>query len=65
MESNLEKFFALIALNLRTNQYAITGSVPLGIRKLKAIQGIGLIVTEKLWDEPASQLSSFVYRGSY
>lgn len=48
-QSNEEKFSALREFNLPTNQYAITGSGPLGIRNLKAIGDIDIIVTPKLW----------------
>lgn len=48
-QSNQEKFSALRAFQLPIDQYAITGSGPLGIRNLKAIGDIDIIVTPKLW----------------
>ena len=48
-QSNQEKFAALRRLQLPIDQYAITGSGPLGIRNLKAIGDIDIIVTTKLW----------------
>jgi hypothetical protein len=47
--SNEEKFSALKKFDLPIDQYAITGSGPLGIRNLKIIGDIDLIVTPKLW----------------
>ena len=47
--SNEEKFSALKKFHLPIDQYAITGSGPLGIRNLKKIGDIDLIVTPKLW----------------
>lgn len=49
-ESNQEKFSALRKFKLPNDQYAITGSGPLGIRNLKAIGDIDIIVTPQLWD---------------
>jgi hypothetical protein len=49
-QSNQEKFSALRKFNLPNNQYAITGSGPLGIRNLKTIGDIDIIVTPELWD---------------
>lgn len=46
--SNQEKFSALRELNLPNDQYAIIGSGPLGIRNIKAIGDIDIIVTPKL-----------------
>ncbi len=48
-QSNQEKFAALRGFQLPIDQYAITGSGPLGIRNLKAIGDIDIIVTPKLW----------------
>lgn len=48
-QSNQEKFSALRKFNLPTDQYAITGSGPLGIRDIKAIGDIDIIVTPQLW----------------
>lgn len=49
IKSNQEKFDVLRGLQLPIDQYAITGSGPLGIRNLKAIGDIDIIVTPKLW----------------
>lgn len=46
--SNQAKFSALREFNLPTDQYAIIGSGPLGIRNIKAIGDIDIIVTPKL-----------------
>ena len=54
-QSNQTKFSALRAFNLPTDQYAIIGSGPLGIRNLKAIGDIDLIVTPELWDALAKK----------
>lgn len=48
-QSNQEKFSALREFNLPAHQYAIIGSGPLGIRNIKAIGDIDIIVTPKLW----------------
>lgn len=53
--SNQEKFSALRRLNLPTGQYAITGSGPLGIRNLKTIGDIDIIVSQELWNDLAAQ----------
>ena len=50
-QNNREKFSALRSFQLPIDQYAITGSGPLGIRNLKAIGDIDIIVTPKLWNE--------------
>jgi hypothetical protein len=52
---NQEKFAALREFNLPIGQYAITASGPLGIRNLREIQDIDLIVTPKLWDSLAEK----------
>ncbi len=49
--NNLEKFSVLRQFNLPCDQYAITGSGPLGIRNLKAIGDIDIIVIQELWDQ--------------
>jgi hypothetical protein len=49
-QSNQEKFSVLRKFNLPRSQYAITGSGPLGIRNLKIIGDIDIIVTPQLWD---------------
>ncbi len=52
---NSAKFEALKKYNLPVDQYAITGSGPLGIRGLREIGDIDIIVTQKLWDELAEK----------
>lgn len=47
-QSNQEKFSALREFNLPNDQYAIVGSGPLGIRNIKAIGDIDIIVSPKL-----------------
>ena len=49
INSNQEKFSVLTGFQLPIDQYAITGSGPLGIRNLKAIGDIDIIVTPQLW----------------
>lgn len=49
-KSNESKFAAIKALSLPIDQYAITGSGALGIRNLKAIGDIDIIVTPELWN---------------
>jgi len=41
-------------LNLPLGQYAITSSGPLGIREIREIGDIDLVVNDDLWDELAS-----------
>ncbi len=53
--NNQEKFAILKGLNLPTNEYAITASGPLGIRNLREINDVDIIVTPKLWDSLASK----------
>lgn len=49
-KANQSKFAAITALNLPVDQYAITGSGVLGIRNLRAISDIDIIVTPELWN---------------
>jgi hypothetical protein len=49
-KANKYKFNAIKALNLPIGQYAITGSGALGIRNLKTIGDIDIIVTAELWN---------------
>ena len=49
INSNAQKFDMLRELSLPIEQYAITGSGPMGIRDLKAIGDIDIIVTDELW----------------
>jgi len=55
MQSNQIKFSALREFNLPIDQYVIAGSGPMGIRNLKAIGDIDIIVSENLWTELASK----------
>jgi len=50
IKNNSPKFAAIRTLNLPMGQYAITGSGTLGIRNLRAIGDIDIIVTPELWN---------------
>lgn len=50
IKNNEQKFLDLKALNLPLGQYAITGSGPMGIRNLREIGDIDIIVSLKLWN---------------
>ncbi|CCB89426.1 GNAT family N-acetyltransferase [Simkania negevensis] len=52
---NKKKFLALKQLDLPVDQYAITASGPLGIRNLRDINDIDIIVTQGLWDTLAAR----------
>ena len=54
-KNNAEMFASLRAFNLPVNEYLITGSGPLGIRNLKAIGDIDIVVSNQLWDILADQ----------
>jgi hypothetical protein len=54
MQNNQKKFDLLRLLHLPLDQYAITASGPLGIRNLREIGDIDIIVSVKLWDSLAS-----------
>lgn len=47
---NLSKFSTVRSLNLPKGHYAISGSGALGIRNLRHINDIDLIVSQELWD---------------
>lgn len=49
-QKNRQKFGAVKKLDLPIGQYAITGSGALGIRNLREIGDIDIIVTADLWD---------------
>lgn len=49
-KKNRPKFAAIKSLNLPIGQYAITGSGTLGIRNLRPINDIDIIVTKDLWN---------------
>jgi GrpB-like predicted nucleotidyltransferase (UPF0157 family) len=53
IKNNNNKFSEVKKLNLPVDQYAITGSGPMGIRNLKEINDIDIIVTSKLWNDLA------------
>ena len=48
---NDKKFAAVKALNLPIGEYAITSSGPLGIREVREIGDVDLIVSDRLWQE--------------
>lgn len=50
LDHNEQKFSHLREFNLPGSQYAITGSGALGIRNLREIGDIDIIVTPELWD---------------
>jgi hypothetical protein len=50
LQKNQEKFSALKKYNLPTDQYAIIGSGPLGIRGLREIGDIDIVVSPELRD---------------
>lgn len=49
--SNIELFKKVKELKLPVGKYALFGSAPLGIRKLKDCRDIDIVVTEDLWNE--------------
>lgn len=55
MHKNREKFKAIKKWGLPIGQYAITGSGALGIRNLKEIGDIDIIVSSQLWDALAAK----------
>lgn len=55
LQRNQEKFAALKKYNLPTNQYAIIGSGPLGIRGLREIGDIDIVVSPELRDKLAAK----------
>lgn len=50
VQKNQEKFSLVKKLNLPIDQYALTGSGALGIRNLREIADIDIIVTSPLWN---------------
>ena len=50
LQKNRQKFAAIKELDLPIGQYAITGSGTLGIRNLREIGDIDIIVTAELWN---------------
>ncbi len=55
LRKNRQKFAAVKKLNLPIGQYAITGSGALGIRNLREIGDIDIIVTADLWNVLAAK----------
>jgi predicted transcriptional regulator YdeE len=53
--ANQQKFADMKNLNLPLDQYVITGSGALGIRNLRKIGDIDILVTSKLWDSLAEK----------
>lgn len=62
-EKNRQKFLEIKALNLPLGQYAITGSGPLGIRNLREIGDIDIIVNSTLWDSLAEKFGVIEEKG--
>jgi hypothetical protein len=61
--NNKDKFELLKSFNLPTSQYAITGSGPLGIRDLREIKDIDILVTDELWEQLVKQYGSVTIDG--
>ena len=55
LQKNRQKFAAVTKLDLPIGQYAITGSGALGIRNLREIGDIDIIVTAELWNVLAAK----------
>lgn len=53
--NNRQKFVLVKELNLPQGDYAITGSGPLGIRNLREVGDIDIIVNPKLWSALAAE----------
>lgn len=54
-KKNQQKFLHIKEFNLPMSQYTITGSGALGVRNLREINDIDIIVTKELWNELAKQ----------
>ncbi len=63
MQKNRQKFDVIKKLNLPIGQYAITGSGALGIRNLREIGDIDIIVTEALWNVIVSKYGITIENG--
>lgn len=63
MPRNKEKFDHLRSFDLPLGEYLITGSGPLGIRNLKEIGDIDIIVTDELWEELENQFGAVEENG--
>ncbi len=55
VQNNRQKFAAVKKLGLPIGQYFISGSGPLGIRNLREVGDIDIIVTDDLWNVLASK----------
>lgn len=55
VQKNMQMFAAVKKLSLPIGQYAITGSGALGIRNLREIGDLDIIVTSELWDALAGR----------
>lgn len=55
LQNNRQKFAAVKKLGLPIGQYAITGSGALGIRNLREIGDIDIIVLDELWNALAAK----------
>ena len=60
---NKEKFDAFRALALPLGQYFITGGGPLGIRDLRVINDIDIVVSNELWNSLSAQYGVVVTNG--
>lgn len=60
---NTKMFAALRAFNLPVDEYLIIGSGALGIRNIRAIGDIDILVTPKLWEILAEQYGNTVVDG--
>ena len=49
MNHNQKLYLELITLDLASDQYALTSNGPLGIRELRQINDIDIIVSNELW----------------
>lgn len=63
VKKNQEKFSSLRELNLPAAHYAITGSGLLGVKNLRAINDIDIIVTEELWEQVSNEHGTTIIDG--
>jgi len=63
MRTNRKLFDKVRKLNLPAGHYLITGSGPLGIRNLRDMQDIDLLVSDMLWDSLAQNHEIFHENG--
>ena len=59
--ANDAKFAEVRALKLPLDQYAITSSGPLGIRGVRQIGDIDLVLSDGLWSELAGRQAGAIY----